>query len=238
MQSFANSKKSAQSKQSVPAASVLPYAIRPIKDSPFIYGEIVFLIGQEHKEEGWSGSERWSDFGGRADPRLDASVLDAAARIAYDETMGVLGTKEDIKQAIELNGTMVKSESGDATCYLLPISYNESLPMRFSRAYQYLAQCAVPHRSKRGHIQLKGCPRDVRFFEKLSIAWIPAQILLGTNCREDDALSMWRQTQLRSAFRNHLDTYVASHFDPILPHSSLSPFCHTVPILIDGQFQM
>jgi hypothetical protein len=205
-------------------AGVLPYSIRPRDESP-LFGEIVFLLGREHENQGWSGSLRWSDFGGKPDPRYDATILDAASREAYEESMGLLGSQEDIKNAIATNGTLIKSDDGKVCSYLLPIAYDETLPKRYSDVYRSMLRCAVPHARKKGHIHVPGCASGEGLFEKTAVAWVEAKKLLIADCDPNSPHVQWIEKELRRDFNRSLKTFLTKTFRPLIPRPSSRLIC-------------
>ena len=62
--------------------SIVPFAIDDQWGVPY------FLLGREHRVRGWSGSEKWSDFGGSA--RKDEAAEACAAREFWEETLGLV----------------------------------------------------------------------------------------------------------------------------------------------------
>ena len=67
---------------------VLPYTYD-------INNNLLFLLGRERYVEGWKDSHLWSGFGGKLEKK-DISIIEGAAREAYEESMGILGTVEQI----------------------------------------------------------------------------------------------------------------------------------------------
>ncbi len=137
-------------------AGVLPYAIHN--------GVRYYLIGKEHKERGWSGSEKWSDFGG--DPENE-TPLRGAAREFYEETMGFFGTITDIVALLKKGER--QAVPGGYT-YLIKLKYDPLLPGMFQRVHRYFLQCASVHKYKRGYMSIPSCPSGL--FEKTDIKWI------------------------------------------------------------------
>jgi len=141
-------------------AGVLPYARRPD-------GSVVFLLGFETKNVDKYG---WSDFGGGIE--AGETAMEAAAREASEESMGMLGTKSALLK--QLRGVkplkLVNSRH-----YLLPVVYDEQMPQWFGRFYLHL----------RGHFSDKTTPRGI--LEKTKVAWM--------------SLAEMRAVRLRRKFR-------------------------------------
>jgi hypothetical protein len=135
---------------------VLPYATKN--------GKRYYLIGKEHKQTGWDGSGKWSDFGG--DPE-DETPLVGAAREFYEETMGFFGNMTDIVKNLQ-NSKRVSVPGGYT--YLLKIKFDPQLPLLFERVHRYFLQCAKMHRRKVGYMGIPSCPEGL--FEKTDILWV------------------------------------------------------------------
>lgn len=99
--------------------SVLPYA----RDAD---GTVRYLLGLEP-------GRGWTDFGGTADAG-DRDLRHTAAREAHEESIGLLGSVDDIYEkcsheyTVELDSAVF---SGGCT-YLMEIAYDRELPERFS----------------------------------------------------------------------------------------------------------
>jgi len=139
-------------------AGVLPYSFDPD-------GRLVFLLGREKPCKKPHVSNRWSDFGGTPEPE-DASDEESAAREAYEESMGFLGTKEEIQRLIEMNKGFVFRGRGTAV-FVVYIPYNAMLPRTYADVYLYM---------RRGIKNFREC-RQKGFFEKTAVAWVtPADV--------------------------------------------------------------
>ena len=143
-------------KHDIRYTGVLPYAIKN--------GVKYYLIGREHKQTGWDGSGKWSDFGG--DPE-DEPPLMGAAREFYEETMGFFGNLTDIVKLLK-NGKRVSVPGGYT--YLYKIKYDADLPGLFERVHRYFMQCAKMHKYKPGYMGIPSCPEGL--FEKTDIRWV------------------------------------------------------------------
>ena len=131
----------------MPYGGILPYAIHD--------HHVMLLLGKEKPQAGWSGSERWSPFGGSVD---DGETLEQAAlREGYEESMGVLGTASSMRG----KGRAWYHRGG--LTLLLPLKYDRHLPRYFRRFYQY-AQRA--RRAACSHGWREG------WYEKTHIKWV------------------------------------------------------------------
>lgn len=137
-------------------ASILPFSVDT-------NGDVCFLIGQEQKESGWSGSNKWSDFGGSPDGN---SPKVAAAKEAYEETMGLLGSLKSIKLHL-YDELMYRSPTGYT--FLYPVPYDAKLPTYFKNVFDYFKKCGNKKNSK---YVIPSCKEG--YFEKQNVKWIKA----------------------------------------------------------------
>ena len=115
---------------------VLPYAWSA-------HGQPLLLLGREQYGKNWSGSRRWSPFGGGVDP--GETPARAALREGYEETMGLFGTPAELARRVDRKAWKHK---GGVTL-LLPVDHDPNLPRYFRNMYKYARRC-------RGG----ACPRD------------------------------------------------------------------------------
>lgn len=142
-------------------AGVLPFGVGP-------GGRVYFLLGREQVTHGWSGSNKWSSFGGSPDGQ---SPRQAAAREAYEESMGFLGTESEIRSHLY---DELKFKTGDGYTYLFPFRYDSRVPEYFRNVFIYFTKCAKID-PKTGRYSLEGCGEG--WFEKSEIMWIDAEVL-------------------------------------------------------------
>ena len=126
---------------------VLPYAWAAC-------GQPLLLLGQEQYGKNWSGSRRWSPFGGGVDP--GETPARAALREGYEETMGLLGTPKELARRVDRKAWKHK---GGVTL-LLPVDHDPNLPRYFRNMYKYARRC-------RGG----ACPEG--WYEKTRVRWVP-----------------------------------------------------------------
>ena len=164
-----------------PYAGVLPLATRPTDEG---VGEVVVLVGQERYEPGWRDALRWSDFGGGVEPDVDRDEIEAAARECYEETMGMLGSRDGIESALRASaadGTLrwVRSPKG-AVVFALDVPYDANLPLYFARAAAYAADAASHLKATRdgvgGATPPCGFPPE-GYYEKTAVEWVPLDTL-------------------------------------------------------------
>lgn len=158
-----------------PYAGVLPWARVP--DT----GEVVILLGQERFEPGWRDGGRWSDFGGGTEPAVDRDRIEAAAREAYEETMGMLGSRAEIETALRAAARAdrlreARSPKG-ASVFLLEVPYDPMLPRQFARVRAYALEAAAARdkgSATGGHL----CATPAKgYYEKRAVEWVPARTL-------------------------------------------------------------
>jgi hypothetical protein len=138
---------------------VIPYARDPNT------GEHYLLLGKEHAQNDWHDQNKWAHFAGGMEDS-DTSLKRASARECYEESMGFLGSLEDIYN--QLDDTFCLRYEG-VCAYLLPINYDPHLPQIYRNVHEYLTKCAVSHPHKPGYEYLPTCPDG--FFEKTAIGW-------------------------------------------------------------------
>lgn len=154
-------------------AGVIPFAKR-LED-----GAVVVLLGREA-----FGKDRgtWSGFGGGAEQGEHGQPHDTAAREAFEESMGLLGTRLSIwRQLGELAPSHVVSKEFDMRGsrrrasthhFLLNIPYWEDFP----RAFAGTRDAMMLHKGFRGST----VPRDSgHCLEKDAVAWFPMKELIA-----------------------------------------------------------
>ena len=157
-------------------AGVLPYSYDR-------KGKLVFLLGKEK-------NGTWSDWGGAVE--YGESGLNAAAREAYEESMGMLGSRSHIRQSISYLHRISLPSSARAAMYLMHIPLDPLLETRFDAVWNYVKACD----------ERSSCPKG--WLEKSAAAWIRADRLFSLR------LSLHAQLPLRSSFRNSLEWIEAS----------------------------
>jgi hypothetical protein len=130
---------------------VVPYAV----DST---GSICVLLAREAFGR---DKNMWSAFAGRVDAADDRSVPEAiAARECYEESMGILGSAEDLNKVLREKATRVDVKDG--IHYLLPMVFDDTLPRRFMDT-RATVMAAV------------GSATYSPFLEKDQVMWMPVQ---------------------------------------------------------------
>ncbi len=159
-------------------AGVLPYA--------FYNNTIYFLLGREHKEVGWTGGDKLSDFGGAVELEhkqqatlnefgavYDEYPMVTAATEFWEETLGLFFTEKETYDLLKKqNGIVVKGAHYYE--HLLRVDYNPFWIELFRNAYNYVLSCAVPYPGPGGKtgvfMYIPSCPKG--YTEKTEIRWV------------------------------------------------------------------
>lgn len=151
---------------------------------PYSYDEdnnIVILLGKEAYVDGWQDSLQWSGFGGSLE-ETDNSIYDGMAREAYEESMGFLGTQEEIYNKILNKPLFITNKNKEFSLKinyggqptksyttLLYIPYNNYLPDLYIRTYDYLRSSTLLKDNFPLAFSFVGKKKG--FFEKIEINW-------------------------------------------------------------------
>ena len=142
-------------------AGILPTAIHK--------GKRYYLIGRESKEIKFPESGLYSDFGGYKDK--GESILNAAIREGFEETIGIIGNRKKIGLLIK-NKLYKKIKINNDTLYVIKIKYDHELPKRFNEKYKTLYNF------------LRKSPKNIQnkfkvYVEKDKIKWVTKEQLLS-----------------------------------------------------------
>ena len=148
--------------------------------------KIYFLLGKEQIFKGWSGSNKFCDFGGKIEN--NENVLDCAAREGYEETLGLLGSLSDIRKMVSPDSeqfidVFMTPKKNEHFIVAIKIYYNKYLPKMYNDVFEYFTKCA--DKTDDGKFIIKSCPNG--FFEKSEIKWFSYDELkkLVENNRKD-----------------------------------------------------
>lgn len=186
----------------ITGAGILPYA--------YFNNTIYFLLGREHKEAGWDGSDKWSDFGGSVEEKhKEIKNLTAwggtaedypkytAAIEFWEETMGLFKTPKQIFDILKESTTLVHINHNYAE-HLIKIDYNPFWLQIFRNAYNYVSSCTRPHPSKSGYNYIPSCPSG--FVEKTDIKWVSYDELKhGVDTYKSSSTSEYRNYLIQTA---------------------------------------
>lgn len=180
---------------SIFAAGVLPYT--------FYLNQLHFLVGREHKEEGWTGSNKLSDFGGAVEAehknltnlsKFSGTATDypkyTAATEFWEETMGLFYNTQELFNMLKTDTTITYNNGGYAE-HLMYVDYDPFWVDLFVNGYNYVLSCAKPSDQKIGYMYIPSCPKG--FTEKTEIKWVSyAHILELLNNKSHPDLSNYR----------------------------------------------
>ena len=95
--------------------------------------KVFFLFARETIDNVFRDSGKWSDFGGGIEK--DENLEDAAIREGWEETSGILGNQQKVKDLVEKK-TIQKVTNGTYTTFLVMIDYDKNLPQIFDKNYK------------------------------------------------------------------------------------------------------
>ena len=134
-------------------AGVIPYKI--------VNKEFYILLGEEGDGDGWCG------FGGG--PERGETPQETAVREAWEESMGLLGTKEQIKISIHNSDWILTGNKKDGT---QSIQYLVDAPMgidtSFNEVLKYLNYCN------------QGCFPKTGCYEKSQVKWFKLRDIIAS----------------------------------------------------------
>ena len=126
--------------------------------------KVLFLLGKEAVWPGFLDSGKWSCFGGKIED--GEPPVDAAAREAYEESMGMFGSESELRTMImrcspaelEFKATLYH----ELGIHLFPIriKYTADAPLYFDRFCRYAAAAGATASNQCG------------MFEKTHVAWL------------------------------------------------------------------
>ena len=144
-------------------AGILPYTVQVIRGKP----TLLFLLSRERLgiESGNKDRGLWSDFGGGRHP--NETTVDAAAREAYEESGGILGSEQALREAVD-NSPLTLRASGGYYTFLVKIPYDKMLPTHFRNIHRAI-ETNFPWM----------VAEDNGFFEKDQLRWLSLDGLLA-----------------------------------------------------------
>lgn len=129
-------------------AGIQPYA--------YVGSDLYLLVGLEH--------DKWSGFAGGVE-KEDKDLISAAAREGYEETMGVLGSEEELKKMI-CGGVEILFDNG--SIFVFEIDYSSEISRCFNRFREYVYRSGYQHHQD-------------GYFEKEEIAWVRAETVFDNS---------------------------------------------------------
>tara|TARA_E500000178_G_scaffold298057_1_gene305046 strand:+ start:1739 stop:2257 length:519 start_codon:yes stop_codon:yes gene_type:complete len=127
------------------SAGILPYSIYK--------GNIYFLLGRDN-------DNKWSDFGGRVEPKDKGEYEITAIREFYEESLGSIYDYDYVKKMIKkCNKIISKTNYGyPYHMYLLKIQYNELIRTKFLSTKNFISNTITSI--------------DKKYIEKNDIRWV------------------------------------------------------------------
>jgi len=145
-------------------------------------GKLVFLLGKENEFCYNGGNNKYDAFSGGTDN--DETFLETATREASEELFGFFGSKKDIEKMITSSKEFyIDSPTGEYRTYIVPIKYDEKLPIYFNNQ-QKLIKKYFP----------KNLRKTSKILEKQEIKWFSV----------NDFKNPKIQRQLRKHFRKSI----------------------------------
>lgn len=141
------------------SAGILPYTK--------INNKVYFLLGRDYEN-------KWSDFGGRCEPKDRGDYELTACREFTEETLGSIYTYDIIKKMFKTKNKRItlinsKTYSGhEYYMFLLKINYDESIRLKFSSTRNFLTSMYNIDRKE----------LDKKYIEKNDIRWISMETIL------------------------------------------------------------
>ena len=155
------------------AAGVLPIAFDALGVCHFLVGDDVRGIGA-------------SDFGGKADKRLDrGSIIATAAREFNEETLGIVMTTREMERRLVASALFVDGATQNGNTYrmfIVEVPFDTTVPSTFERASAFLESKNL-HRST---------------IEKLNVKWLLFDELMKTGLRSVFKSTLEKNIQLIS----------------------------------------
>ncbi len=163
---------------------------------------VMFLLGREQVFEGWKGSGKYADFGGKRDK--GENPLECAAREGYEEGMGFLGSKSDLRKKVNPSSAdyidaFVDPERLEHFVVFMRVYYNKYLPNLFRDVFEYFVNCSK--KMDAGKYVIESCPEG--FLEKDEIRWFGYRELKDMVERKDDRLRPYFARCLEMFFKKY-----------------------------------
>jgi hypothetical protein len=164
------------------SSGILPYTN--------INGSVYFLLGRD-------SDNKWSDFGGRVEPKDKNDYEATAAREFYEETLGSIYDYEHAKKLIKHKKCpKIVSKTGSGHpyyMYLIKITHNDEIRNKFTSTKNFLSNTITTI--------------DKKYVEKNDIRWISLETI--EHSIDNKALISLRNV-FNNTIKNHLDT-IKSH---------------------------
>jgi hypothetical protein len=188
----------------VAATAAFACGIQPIAINP-VTKEVYLLVGREQDYgDGWYDSGKYAGFGGKREK--GETPDECAVREGYEETMGILGNKDELRELIKKRCIRMINFDG-YFMYIVAIPYDDNLPIIFNNVYEYFNQCldikATQKKTdkkksqKKKRIAIGKCP--IGFFEKRDIKWVSLTEM--TTILQSNTTTEYRKTFLNAMMK-------------------------------------
>jgi len=159
------------------SAGILPYSI--------YNGTTYFLLGRDY-------DNKWSDFGGRVEPKDRSDIESTAAREFFEETLGSIYDYEYIKKTLRYKKfpkTVSKTGAGyPYYMYLVKLSYNNIYRIKFNSTKNFISNTITSI--------------DKKYLEKNDMRWVSLETI--QHSIEDKSLISLRNV-FSATFKNNYD---------------------------------
>ena len=145
-------------------------------------GNVYFLLGREY-------DNKWSDFGGKSEPKDRCEIENTASREAWEESLGCVQDQESLRSSLKYKKTpyiCAKTQGGHPYyMYLLKIPYSMNYRQTFGSTRNFILKTEI----------------DKKFLEKYDVRWVSLETLKYT-------LSSRSMISLRGIFENTLKNHL------------------------------
>lgn len=132
-------------------------------------GKLYFLFSRETKDKNYKDSGLWSDFGGSSEK--GENFFDTAIREGWEESMGIMGSKKDIKYILN-NHTIGTVEIDGYKTYIILMKYNKKIIDIFENSYNKIKKENIEKIGKNGlyekdkikWIEIKNLKKNIKIF--------------------------------------------------------------------------
>jgi hypothetical protein len=126
-------------------------------------GKLYFLLGKE-RDRPSETARGWADFGGGHEQ--NETRIKTAAREGAEELSGFLGSKHKIASLLRKKKMKIETENKKYTTYIVPLEYDEKLPMYFNNQISFLDTYVKDDRLN-----------NTTMYEKEEIKWFSCNML-------------------------------------------------------------
>jgi len=146
-------------------------------------GNVYFLLGREY-------DNKWSDFGGKSEPRDRQEIENTASREAWEESIGCVFDQETLRSTLKYKKTphiCSKTQGGHPYyMYLLKIPYSMNYRQTFNNTRTFINKTDI----------------DKKFLEKFDVRWVSLETLRYSF---DGKSIISLRGIFESTFKNHIN---------------------------------